>query len=152
MSDIQVRDLTDRIAVEQETHGYVSLDRGEVIRAIRTALKRRSGKTWSVTGGRGTAWGWLRIDAPKARRTGKFVKVGTDDFGNDTFALIDTGEAREFGYMTPDDQRELTELLGLGQLVHHQGHQVASSNGHWIEAIARAEGRNPSTYGVQYWD
>lgn len=152
MTTTTQQDLTDSIAVEEERNGYVNLDRAEVIKAIRTALKRRSGKTWSVTGGRGTGWGWLRIDAPKARRTGKHVKSGTDAYGHDTYELIDTGERQDYGSMTPADQRELTELLGLGQLVSHQGHSVASSNAHWIEAIARAEGRNPSAYGVQYWD
>ena len=42
--------------------------RNETIKAIRKALRARSGKSWSVTGGRGTAWGWLTIDAPPARR------------------------------------------------------------------------------------
>lgn len=45
------------------------MDRNETIKAIKTALQKCSGKTWSVTGGRGTAWGWLTIDAPPARRT-----------------------------------------------------------------------------------
>ena len=53
-------DLTDIIAARQE-QGYASIDRDEAIKAIRTALKRRTGKTWSVKGGRGTAWGWLTI-------------------------------------------------------------------------------------------
>lgn len=43
--------------------------RDEAIREIKRALEKRSGKRWSVTGGRGTAWGWITIDAPPARRT-----------------------------------------------------------------------------------
>ena len=43
------------------------MDRSEAIERIRKALKRRSGKTWSVTGGRGTAWGWIHVSAPPAR-------------------------------------------------------------------------------------
>lgn len=43
------------------------MDRNETIKRIKDALKRRSGKPWSVTGGRGTAWGWITIDAPPAR-------------------------------------------------------------------------------------
>src|SRR5262249_21146248 len=46
-----------------------TLDRDTAIKRIRAALKRRSGKTWSVTGDRGTAWGWINIDAPPKRRT-----------------------------------------------------------------------------------
>ena len=33
------------------------MDRKETIKRIKTALERRSGKKWSVTGGQGTAWG-----------------------------------------------------------------------------------------------
>lgn len=47
--------------------------RNDVIAAIKTALQKRSGKSWSVTGGRGTAYGWIRIDAPPARCTWKHV-------------------------------------------------------------------------------
>ncbi len=46
-----------------------TLTRHEAIKRIKTALQKRSGKTWSVTGGRGTAWGWLRIDASPKRCT-----------------------------------------------------------------------------------
>lgn len=37
--------------------------RNATIAAIRSSLKQRSGKAWSVTGGRGTAWGWITIRA-----------------------------------------------------------------------------------------
>ena len=50
------------------------MDRAGTIKAIRKSLKRRSGKPWSVTGGRGTAWGWITIDAPPSRRTMHTVK------------------------------------------------------------------------------
>ena len=39
------------------------LDRNAAIARIRTALRLRSGKAWSVTGGRGTAYGWITIRA-----------------------------------------------------------------------------------------
>jgi hypothetical protein len=45
------------------------MDRDETIKQIKTALQRRSGKTWSVTGGRGTDWGWITITAPPKRCT-----------------------------------------------------------------------------------
>jgi DNA-binding NarL/FixJ family response regulator len=44
--------LTDVIAREQETQGYASIDRNDAIGAIKAALKARSGKSWSVTGGK----------------------------------------------------------------------------------------------------
>ena len=45
------------------------MDRNETIAALKAALKARSGGNWSVTGGRGTAWGWIRICAPPKRCT-----------------------------------------------------------------------------------
>lgn len=51
------------------------MDRNEAIQRIKTALRRRSGKAWSVTGGRGTAWGWINIDAPPARRTWQHIQT-----------------------------------------------------------------------------
>ncbi len=54
-----------------------TIDRDEAIARIRTALKRRSGKAWSVTGGRGTAWGWITVEAPPARRTKHRERIGT---------------------------------------------------------------------------
>ena len=44
------------------------IDRAEVIKTIRAALRRRSGKNWSVRGDTGTAWGWIDISSPPARR------------------------------------------------------------------------------------
>jgi hypothetical protein len=41
------------------------MDRNETIKTIRTALRRRSGKAWSVTGGRGTGWGWITSPHPR---------------------------------------------------------------------------------------
>src|SRR5919106_1076456 len=51
-------------------------DRDEAIRQIRAALRRRSGRAWSVTGGRGTAWGWITITAPRARRAARAGRAG----------------------------------------------------------------------------
>jgi hypothetical protein len=63
--------------------------RSDVTKKMRQLLKARSGKAWSVTGDRGTAWGWLNIQAPPKRRTG------------------------EYGRTTDEDARELADLLGL---------------------------------------
>jgi hypothetical protein len=102
-------------------------DRDETIATIRAALKRRSGKTWSVSGGRGTAWGWIKITAPPARR-------------------------REFGYMTDADRIELGDLLALGGLAHHQGVNVAAQSDYRREYVERAEGRAVTIRGVPQWD
>ena len=102
-------------------------DRDVAIERIRKALRQRSGKAWSVTGGRGTAWGWITITAPPARRV-------------------------EFGYMTDADRAELGALLGLDHPAHPQGEQVAASTAYRTEYIDRAEGRTPSAIGQPYWD
>ena len=44
------------------------MDRNEAIKTIRTELKKKTGKSWSVTGGRGTGWGWIEVTAPPRRR------------------------------------------------------------------------------------
>lgn len=98
------------------------MDRNEAITRIRTGLKARSGKTWSVRGGRGTAWGWISIDVPPARN-----------------------ENRE------SELKELAQLLGTDK-VHQQGISIAASNAYYIEYVDRAEGRTPSVVGTPYWD
>jgi hypothetical protein len=120
-------DFTDEIARRQEIEGHASVSRDEAIKAIRSALKRRSGKTWSVKGGRGTGYGWITISAPPARCEG-------------------------FGYMTEADCRELTDLLGQERAVHMQGETIPASTGYRIAAIAAAEGRVSSAAPTPYWD
>ena len=111
------------------------LDRNTAIKLIRDALRKRSGKAWSVTGGRGTAYGWIEINAPPARRR-------YDSDGNEGGS-----------YMGLRDRRELARLLDLrDELVHPQGESIAASGDHRLEYIARARGVKPERYGVQYWD
>ena len=102
------------------------MDRNETIKIIKNALKKRSGKSWSVTGGRGTAYGWITISAPPSR-------------------CIDGWK------VTEEDRKELAALLGKGS-VHHQGESIPASNQYYQEYIDRAEGKTPSVVGVQYWD
>jgi hypothetical protein len=107
--------------------------RNEAITAIKTALKARSKKTWSVTGGRGTAYGWITIDVPPSRR----------NFDAD-------GNPGGF-YMSAEDNAELKKLLGLSS-VHHQGVSIPASNQHYAEYIARANGKKPAVIAQPYWD
>lgn len=100
-------------------------NRAEAIARIKKALKARSGKAWSVTGGRGTGWGWLTITAPPARRVN--------------------------GIATDADNAELAKLLGLKK-VACQGASVADSGDHYAEYIDRAEGRKPKKIAEDYWD
>ena len=125
------------------------MDRNEVIKAIKTALKQRSGKAWSVTGGRGTAWGWIKIDSPPARRTSGFrLKAGTLDLP-ENYEEYDTGQPDRL--MTPADRAELGKLLGLDR-VHTQGVSIAASSEYYREYLDRANGRTPSKIAEPYWD
>jgi hypothetical protein len=123
-------DLTDTLAARQETQGAF-VDRDEAIKAIRAALKRRSGKSWSVTGGRGTGWGWIEIHSPPKRRV-------------------------QYGYMPEHERRELAELLGCDPDSHYpvgdQGCSIPAGSDYREEFVARAEGRPVRVIGTPYWD
>jgi hypothetical protein len=126
-------------------------DRDETIKRIRTALKRRSGKAWSVTGGRGTGWGWIDIDAPPSRRTwGCRLKAGVTTDRPEDYEDYDTGQPGRS--MSPADREELGRLLGFDRGVHFQGAKVPASNDHYREYIDRAEGRTPAKVAEAYWD
>lgn len=128
---------------------YGPLDRASVIRRISAALKARSGKAWSVTGGKGTAYGWLRIDAPpKARTWHHRPTEGMEDVPG---AYIEVEDGGAYGHTGPELRAELAQLLGLPS-VHHQGVSVPASNDHYREYIDRAEGRTPAKIAEQYWD
>lgn len=131
------------MTTETTTRTYLS--RNETIKRIRTALRKRSGKLWSVTGGRGTTWGWIEIDSPPARRTWRHAPFGPGQ----EFAEIDTGEPG--GHASPAERVELSALLGL-EGIHHQGHKIPASNDYYQEYVDRAEGRAPSVVGRPYWD
>lgn len=101
------------------------LDRDETIARIRAGLRKRTGKSWSVRGHRGTAWGWITIASPPARMD---------------------------GYTMRDSERvELAAALGL-ERVHQQGESVPSSGDYYREYVDRAEGRTPTRHGKPYWD
>ena len=65
---------------------YAQNKRDYTIRRIRAGLKKRSKMPWSVTGGRGTAYGWISIRARNATHS-----------------------------MTESERRELAQLLNLPQ-------------------------------------
>ena len=114
-------------AAQSEAPAYgpeENMDRASVIKRIRAGLKQRSGKEWSVTGGTGTAYGWLEISAPPRRRL-------------------------EHGQLTPEDAKELKELLNETAMPPYS---VPASHDHYREYIDRAWGRTPRVHGKQYWD
>ena len=100
-------------------------DRDVAIAEIKAALKTRASFPVSVTGGKGTAWGWITIAATPR-------------------ALVD-------GTMTGAQCKELAELLGLDN-VHSQGELIPASSGHYREYVDRACGRVPAALGTRFWD
>lgn len=104
---------------------HIDTDRNTVIKRIKSALKRRSGKSWSVTGGRGTAWGWIEINVLPRDRT--------------------------CGHEGSPLHRELATLLGLDS-IHFQGRNVAASSDYRREYVMRAEGLTPFKIAEPYWD
>lgn len=124
-------------------------DRDETIKAIKLALKKRSGKAWSVTGGRGTAWGWITIDCPPALRTFENrVKAGSLP-GQEQYEEVDTGSPN--GHCPPALRAELAKLLGLDS-VHHQGVSIPSSGDYYREYLQRAQGLPVTKEAKPYWD
>lgn len=130
----------------------IDFNRDAVIRRIKTALERRSGKRWSVTGGRGTAWGWLTIDAPPGRRTwsNRLKANASPCHMPEDYEEYDSGQPG--GHSSPADRAELGKLLGFDNPVHCQGQQVPASHDHYREFIERAEGRPVTEVAKPYWD
>lgn len=126
------------------------MERNEAIAAIKSALKRRSGKSWSVRGGTGTAWGWITINAPPSRQTFRTrLREGCTVDLPENYEEYDSG--RIGGYLSPADRAELAKLLGLDS-VHCQGVSIPASYEYRREYVDRAEGRQPSVIGTPYWD
>ena len=127
------------------------MERAEAISEIKMALKRRSGKSWSVTGGRGTGWGWITIDAPPSRRTfGNRLKAGAVNDRPEDYEEYDTGQPGRL--MSPAERAELGKLLGFDGPAHCQGVSIAASTDYRREYIARAKGETPDKIAQPYWD
>lgn len=123
------------------------MDRDTTIAAIKAGLRARTGKEWSVTGGRGTDWGWIRISAPPRRRL--------DSQGRGVGELDGRGgvvDSENVYYMSSTDCTELGEALGLGRPSHVQGESIPAASDYYQEYIDRAEGRAPTKLGQRYWD
>jgi hypothetical protein len=122
------------------------MDRKEAVKRIKAGLKAKTGKTWSVTGGRGTAWGWLRIQAPKSRRVSHEVNPEHDGFERTDRFMLRTGSTPWIEYVSDDgddwytsdaDVAELKEIFEPGYSHFHQGLQVQPDE--WERFVALAE-------------
>jgi hypothetical protein len=101
------------------------LSRDTVIKGLRAALKARTGLTWSVTGGRGTAWGWIRVSAPPKRMEGYL--------------------------MSQEDQEILSGAMDLGTYSLRQGYSIADQSDARLDVLQRANGLAPSGW-TRGWD
>lgn len=127
-------------------------DRDATIKAIRDALKKRSGKPWSVTGGRGTAWGWIKIQAPPARCT--FAHRTREGMEH---AQLWRDRVEEYDTGTPGRCQSFAEIDELARLLDIPPAQcdpasIPASYDYRQEYIDRAEGRKPRVLGEPYWD
>lgn len=142
------------------------MNRNEAIEAIKNGLKARSGKPWSVKGGRGTAYGWITVSAPPKRlgcaqehQLDYSTNVCQVCGGNANYSTQPWSECPGHvcaekcykAYLTPADRKELAELLGLAS-VSSQGVSIAASSTYYNEYVARAAGLEPVKVGVPYWD
>lgn len=118
---------------------HTTLSRDETIQRIRRALRERTGRSWSVAGGRGTAYGWITIQAPPARQ----VCAREGACGPDC--------QHSRGYTAPEDLALLALALRR-QSVHFQGESIPASSEYYAEYVDRAEGRVPAVCGTPYWD
>jgi hypothetical protein len=100
--------------------------RDETIATLKAELKARTGKAWSVKGGRGTAWGWITVSAPPKR-------------------------CNDNGHMTADDCAELALLFRLGTRVSSQGISIPASSAYYREYVARIKGETFEA-AQPYWD
>ena len=103
------------------------MERNEAIARLKKALKTRTGRAWSVTGGRGTAWGWITVQATPRNR---------DAHGNTTDA----------------DRATLARVFG--ETVYHQGISIPAAHDYRRSYVDRAENGAAATApeGVPYWD
>ena len=113
------------IAVTDEEIRHLAEDRNTTITALRKVLKRRTGRTWSVTGGRGSSWGWITVNSPPARRDGYSI---TDEDG--------------------------TLLMAAFGMEHHRPGTltIPAGTAHRRVYLQRAHGVPRTFTAEQYWD
>ena len=105
---------------------------------IKARLKELTGKAWSVTGGTGTAYCWLTVQAPKSRRVAHGVNPDWDGYDNIPVCIAKTGSPPWIDYISDDpadnlymgneDRELLGTVFGLARLAHHQGLSISPDN------------------------
>ena len=101
-------------------------DRNNTIQAIKAALKAR-GLKYSVTGGRGTAWGWITVDLMPA----------------------------VFKTAAEEEIKAAYRKLAVDLKLTNNGYtseSIPAGGDYYTEYIQRAKGETPTTTGTPYWD
>ena len=118
------------------------IDRDEAIKRIRKALKEKTGTTWSVTGGRGTAWGWINVEAPPRRRVCHDQNPAwnvSDLYCQEPAYLERQPRDGERGWYTSDAECEvLGRVFGLSRPAHCQGVSISPDSREWYVTQAEA--------------
>jgi hypothetical protein len=96
------------------------IDRDEAIKRIRQALKQKTGKSWSVTGGRGTSWGWITVQAPPRRRVSVRSIPGKENEDLYYDRVEEYKAEGENHYTSRAECKELARAFGVDN-VHNQG-------------------------------
>lgn len=119
------------------------IDRNEAIKRIRKALKKRTNKTWSVTGDRGTAWGWINVQAPPKRRVDHMQSGTWDRTQPDRLLFTEVAPpAGENGLCTSlEDCAELAKAFSLDKPhIHTQGLSISpDSREYYVRLVEHGE-------------
>lgn len=123
-------------------------NRNEATREIKALLKQITGTTWNCSGSRGTAWGWIKIVAPKARIASNGYSMEKIDAWH--LALAMDPEARrpvhhQYESISPEARDGFVENLRVRAAAGHKVSReqaeakLAECNvdaGQWAEATA----------------
>ena len=108
------------------------MERAEAAKRIRKALHELTGRHWSVSGHRGTAWGWLGITAPPKRQIAEFPGDGKPE--------APRGK-QGWGYIGEADRVVLGSILVAAGMELHRGQDEdphrAHPQGHTISPDGR---------------
>ena len=125
----------------------LSMSREEVISQLKASLKARSKTPWSVTGGTGTAYGWIKIKAaPRFCTWGN--RAPNQNPGRDGWEAYDTGKTGRS--MSPAHREELRILLGWESQQEYAS--IPPQTDYRQEYLDRAAGRAPAVTGKPDWD
>lgn len=117
------------------------IERADAVKRLKKALRTITGKTWSVSGARGTAWGWIDIQAPKSRRVGHTPNPAWKHWEMDTqeppFFENPDAPKDERWYTNLADEAVLRDIFDMTGFYIHQGMSVPPDSREWY--VLKAE-------------